>query len=80
MTDLYVRLRSLMMDVFQVGDDEISPQTVQHDLENWDSVEHLNFMLALEDEFGVKLDVDDLSTLTSVAAIVAFLERSCVSK
>jgi acyl carrier protein len=63
-----------MAEMFQVPEEEITPDLKQEDLENWDSLQHLNLMLALEQDFGVKLDVDDLSTLTSVPAIVEYLK------
>jgi acyl carrier protein len=69
-----------MVEIFQVPENKITPKLKQEDLEDWDSLQHLNFMLALEQEFGVTLDVDDLSTLTSVPAILKYLEKICPSK
>jgi acyl carrier protein len=63
-----------MVEIFQVSENEIPPDLEQEDLENWDSLQHLNLMLALEQEFGVTLDVDELATLTSVPAILKYLE------
>ena len=63
-----------MVEILQVPEDKITPDLKQEDLEGWDSLQHLNLMLALEQEFGVTLDVDDLSTLTSVPAILKYLE------
>jgi acyl carrier protein len=63
-----------MVEIFQVSENEIPPDLEQEDLENWDSLQHLNLMLALEQEFGATLDVDELATLTSVPAILKYLE------
>jgi len=70
----FERIHALMIEIFQVPEDDITPELKQEDLENWDSLQHLNLMLALEQEFGVTLDVDDLNTLTSVPAILKYLE------
>jgi len=46
-----------------------SPETV----ENWDSVQNLNLVLALEEEYGVQFapeDLDQVKTLGSLARIV----------
>ena len=46
-----------------------SPETV----EEWDSVQNLNLVLALEDEYGVQFapeDLDQVKTLGSFARIV----------
>jgi acyl carrier protein len=35
----------------------------------WDSLNHLNLILALEGEFGVQFEAEEIPELTSVAAI-----------
>jgi acyl carrier protein len=77
--DAFPKVSTLMADIFSVSISEITRETSQIDLDNWDSVQHLNLMLALEEEFGVTLDVDDLSALTSVTAILNYLESTCPS-
>lgn len=42
----------------------------------WDSVGHLNICLALQDRFGVELDMDTISELTSVAALAALVAKA----
>ena len=63
------RLQGLFRDVLgpqipELGDDD-SPETI----EGWDSANHLGLMLALEAEFDVQLDVDEMANLTTVGAI-----------
>ena len=40
----------------------------------WDSLAQVNLMLAIEQTFGIELDVEDFSILTSVRAITEYLE------
>lgn len=56
--------------VEQVGDDA-SPAT----LEAWDSLRHMNLIVALEEELGVTFDDDALGRLTSLPAILEELSR-----
>ena len=72
-------VRDLIALTFGVPVDQISPDTVPADIDDWDSVGHLNLMLALEDTFDIRLDVDDIAQLDSVAAILAYLEHACPS-
>jgi acyl carrier protein len=72
--DYFVDVRELMSDVFQIPEEEITRTTSQRDLENWDSLAHLNFMLSLEEKFELNLDVEDLKSLISVPAILIYLE------
>ncbi len=46
-----------------------SPDTV----ESWDSLNHMNLVLALEEEFGVQFSDDQIMQLLSVDAIIAAL-------
>jgi acyl carrier protein len=48
-------------------DERTSPQTEPR----WDSMRHLDLVLALEDRLGVRFTIDELATLRSVGAIEA---------
>ena len=70
----FERLRAVMATILQVPESDVTPESARDELEAWDSVQHLNLMLALEDEFGLQLDVDALQSLTSVAKILEYLD------
>ena len=60
------------------GTFRISPAAVTDSLEfnaipEWDSLNHVELMLALETAYDVAIDEDDMVELTSVKAIRAFL-------
>jgi acyl carrier protein len=50
--------------------DEASPSSVP----SWDSLNHLNLVMALESEFGVSLSVEDALQLRDIAAIRRILK------
>jgi acyl carrier protein len=52
------------IDASAIGSDD-SPETIAE----WDSVRHLQIMLALEEEFGIQFDASELASLGSVAMI-----------
>lgn len=45
--------------------DDASPDTIA----DWDSMSHLNLVMALESEFGVSLSAEDALEMRNVAAI-----------
>ena len=63
------KLREIMEAVLGVDasgfSDADSPQTIPQ----WDSVTHLQLMLALEEEFGVQFSPDEMAQLASVGLI-----------
>ena len=72
-------LREVIALTFDVPAATIGPETGQADCPKWDSLAHLNLMLALEDAFGLRLSVDEIKSLTSVPAILAHLEAAGVA-
>jgi acyl carrier protein len=48
-----------------------SPETI----ENWDSLNHLNLVLAIEQEFGIQLMPEEIEQLLSVEHIMALLDE-----
>ena len=73
------QVRRLMGEVFNVDRDSIADDASPETIEGWDSMQHLNLVLALEGEFAVRLSADEISDITSFAKIVAALERRSVS-
>jgi acyl carrier protein len=60
-------LRDLLLDDSIV----LSMETRRQDVPNWDSFNYINFMVAVEIEFGVKFKVADVESFENVGAIVA---------
>lgn len=64
-----------MGEVFDCDPDAIGPATSMDTLEAWDSMAHLNLVLALEETLGVRFSTDDVPNMRSFDRIVATLER-----
>jgi len=74
--DNFDKLRDIIALTFGVPAEGVTPATTRDDIPAWDSVEHLNLMLALEDAFGLTLDIDDMARLTSVPAMLEYLSQA----
>ena len=59
-----------VLDVDSVSDDD-SMQTIK----SWDSLRHLNLVMALEEHFGISFEPDEIPELTSVHSICAAIEK-----
>ncbi|MGB2675992.1 MAG: acyl carrier protein [Candidatus Acidiferrum sp.] len=57
---------------------EITKDTRQADLQEWDSLFQITLILAIEKEFGVRFSAKDASQLVSVHAILDLLETKNV--
>lgn len=43
-------------------------------IEGWDSASHVEIIVALEDEFGIEIEVEAIARLGNVRKIVAYLD------
>jgi len=64
-------LRDLLLDDSIV----LTMDTRREDIPNWDSFNYINFIVAVEIEFGVKFKVADIESFANVGAIVTELTK-----
>jgi acyl carrier protein len=69
------RLNRVFRDVLENDSIELAPNTTAADIEEWDSLSHVQIILAVEQEFKLRLNAGDLSGLENVGAFMALLER-----
>jgi len=63
------RLRRVFSDVFGVEPTSIQDDDSPHTIDGWDSVAHLNLVFALEGEFPVQFEAEEIPDLVSFRAI-----------
>lgn len=62
-------LRDILADTLEISPEEVTPELNTEAVEAWDSFRHLQLMLAIEGEYGVQFDPQQIPDLTSVAKI-----------
>lgn len=67
-------LLALMAEVFEVEQGELSADTQFGDLPKWDSMGHMDLMVALETKYGIEINADSIRDLVSVQAIMQAAE------
>ncbi len=68
-----VKYKSIFKESFQYeGDVE---QLEYQGIAEWDSVGHMQLMAALEESFGIELDVDDIIDFSSFKKGITILEK-----
>ena len=78
-TPLLDRVRSIFSDVFQVPLEDVRADSSPDTIPNWDSLQHLNLVLALEQEFNVQFSPEEIEQLLSVELVAALLEEKKVA-
>jgi acyl carrier protein len=70
------RVASVFAAVFGIAEASLKDDDSYETIADWDSVNHINLILALEAEFGVEFDPGEIAELGSVSAIRARLAAS----
>ncbi|MST93989.1 MAG: acyl carrier protein [Pedosphaera sp.] len=73
--EIKTRARAALARGLKVDPQSITDNASQLDLGEWDSVRHMNVVLALENDFGIEFADAELPTLTSLPLLVAAIER-----
>jgi len=69
------RIKGIFSDVLSVPIEKITLSTSPKTIETWDSLNHLNLVLALEQEFAVEFVPEDIDQLLSVEQAVILIEE-----
>lgn len=64
------RLTNVFKDVFDLEEVTITDSTTSEDIEDWDSLEHINLIVAVETEFGIKFNMNEVGSMKNVGEMV----------
>ena len=72
---LELQVRQVAADVFNLPLKTVTVQTSPQSVEGWDSVQHLNFVLALEEAMAIQLEPEDIEQIRSVGGAVDVVRK-----
>jgi acyl carrier protein len=55
--------------------DKITAESSPKTIETWDSMQHLNLVLAIEEKFGVQPEPEDIEQMKNIGAVAALVEK-----
>ncbi len=74
MDKIYDRLNTLFRDFFDDEDIEIDADTTADDIDDWDSLNHITLMSAVEQEFGVRFTMGEVSGMKNVGEMADIIK------
>ncbi len=72
-------LKAVLAKVFGVSADIITEDTSPDSIEEWDSLRHMNLIIALEEYFHVELTDDQVGEILSYKLIKLVLEENNIT-
>ncbi len=64
--EVFARLDRVFQDVFDDPSIRVNPGTTADDIEDWDSLEHITLISAVEREFRMKFKMGEISSMKNV--------------
>lgn len=69
------KLAKIFRDVLEIDDLVLTPELSFRDIEEWDSFNHLNIILAVEEQFQIQFKPEEIEEITSVQDLVSLMNR-----
>ena len=76
---MHQRIKTVLAEVFQVDPATLAPTASPADIGGWDSFGHLALVEALQTEFRIQFEVQDIARMENVGAIEQILLRRGVA-
>jgi acyl carrier protein len=73
--DAMEKIADLMIDVFDLDDFAVTRATSADDIEDWDRLSHIRFMITLERAFKVKFSNEEIAELKNVGELADVIAR-----
>lgn len=68
--EVLLRLNDIFKDVFDDNTIMIRDETTAKEIEDWDSLEHINLILAVEQCFGIKFSMLEVTQIKNVGEMI----------
>lgn len=71
---IFEQIRTLASDLFAIPPSQIDSTSSPETIESWDSVQHLNLVLALEEKFHLQLMPEEIEQMKTIGDVVKLVE------
>ncbi|WP_218645607.1 acyl carrier protein [Winogradskyella forsetii] len=75
MPEIEDKIKEIMALVFDVPKKDITEDTSPDDLDNWDSIGSINLVTALEDQFDIEFEEEDIIEMLNFQLIKIKIEE-----
>lgn len=69
------QVKEMAADIFNVPVHRIAMQSSPDTIQEWDSLNHLNFVLSLEQRFGLQFDPEEIEQMTDIERAAVLVEE-----
>lgn len=77
MQEIEKQVRNIMVKVLRIKETEISTHASRENSDKWDSLAHMNLMLAMEEKFGIEFEDVEIVEIASLSALIESIRKKC---
>jgi acyl carrier protein len=63
------KLNKILSEVFRLKEDELNDELTMDDIDNWDSLTHMDLITSIESGFEIQLTMDDIMNCKDIKTI-----------
>ena len=71
---VFDQIRTMASDLFGVPSEQITVASSPQTIETWDSIQHLNLVLALEEKFSLQLSPEEIEQMKNIGETAKLIE------
>lgn len=75
--EIFEAVNEIFHDVFDDESIVVGEATTANDVEDWDSLEHINLVCAVEERFAMKFTMAEVTSMKNVGEMVSIIEERC---
>ena len=75
MEEIFERLKVVFRDVFDDDSISVNEETTAEDIEDWDSLNHITLIDAVESEFGIRFTMGEVSGMKNVGEMAQIIKE-----
>jgi acyl carrier protein len=79
-TEILDKVADSIRSILDLPNQEITMRTTAEDIEGWDSFNHINIVVAIENQFGVKFNASEAEELRAVGEFVKLIEKKLATR
>ena len=72
--DIFKGTQDIFRDIFGEDDIVIQDSTTSDDIEEWDSLNHINLVSAIEKEYKIKFALGELQSMKDVGMLIDLIQ------
>lgn len=73
--EILLKVQEIFQDVFDNDEIEVTNDTAAEDIEEWDSLSHIQLIVAIEKAFGIKLTAHEIMSWDNVGEMIDAIQE-----